>query len=351
MRALEELRTPWTRLWEQCPGATPFQTPEWLLPALQVLGGRQLVALAFFSSEFQLIGLIPLLRHRSGCIPTVLVYRFLGSGVSDYLTGLAAPEFQPAVRDGLLTWLADQPASVLDLQQLPPASMLRRDDGGTMLPSWHGPHDPCPVLALPGSVAELPGVLPAHLRKNLRYYRRRVEALGEVALETADGDTWPEFLEALFRLHTARWRTRGQPGVFCLKRRRAFHRAAVPQLIERGLLRLHGLRVDGVLRGALYALVGHGRAFYYASGFDPALQRYSPGTLLVAHAMEDAIRLGLREFDFLRGQERYKARWGATPRWNERRIIWNRGAGSEPAARVIVAAAQIENRLKAWCVR
>ena len=55
-----------------------------------------------------------------------------------------------------------------------------------------------------------------------------------------------------------------------------------------------------------------GRTIFYLSGFDPAFARYSPGKLVVAHAIEQAItRDAARAFDFLRGAEAYKYAWGA----------------------------------------
>jgi CelD/BcsL family acetyltransferase involved in cellulose biosynthesis len=50
---------------------------------------------------------------------------------------------------------------------------------------------------------------------------------------------------------------------------------------------------------------------FYLSGFDPQWAAFSPGVLLIAHAIEEAIREGQQEFDFLRGNEPYKYLWGA----------------------------------------
>ncbi|MGH8103052.1 MAG: GNAT family N-acetyltransferase, partial [bacterium] len=47
----------------------------------------------------------------------------------------------------------------------------------------------------------------------------------------------------------------------------------------------------------------------------------SPGFLLVAHAIEDCIRRGFHEFDFLRGEEEYKFRWKPEVRHNCRIIV------------------------------
>ena len=47
-----------------------------------------------------------------------------------------------------------------------------------------------------------------------------------------------------------------------------------------------------------------------------------PGTLLLGAVIEQAMREGRREIDFLRGAERYKYAWGAVDRMNAERILW-----------------------------
>jgi CelD/BcsL family acetyltransferase involved in cellulose biosynthesis len=67
---------------------------------------------------------------------------------------------------------------------------------------------------------------------------------------------------------------------------------------------------------------GHGIVYYYLSGYDPDLEKQSIGTILVAHAVEQAVRDGATTFDFLRGAEEYKYAWGATDRMNRRRQLF-----------------------------
>lgn len=48
------------------------------------------------------------------------------------------------------------------------------------------------------------------------------------------------------------------------------------------------------------------RLFYhYLGAFDPELERFSPGPLVIGYALEEALRAGVRQLDFLRGQENY----------------------------------------------
>ena len=44
----------------------------------------------------------------------------------------------------------------------------------------------------------------------------------------------------------------------------------------------------------------------YNSGFAPERAALSPGVVLLAHLVRDAIGRGRKKFDFLRGEERYK---------------------------------------------
>jgi len=50
----------------------------------------------------------------------------------------------------------------------------------------------------------------------------------------------------------------------------------------------------------------------------------SVGSVLVAHAIEQAVRGGAKTFDFLRGAEDYKYAWGAQDRMNKRRRLTRR---------------------------
>jgi CelD/BcsL family acetyltransferase involved in cellulose biosynthesis len=66
------------------------------------------------------------------------------------------------------------------------------------------------------------------------------------------------------------------------------------------------VHADGAPRAALYGFERGGRFSYYQSGSDPDWRRRSVGTVVVGAALEDAFARGSKEFDFLRGLERYK---------------------------------------------
>lgn len=333
---LEALAPEWADLLSRCPDAAPFQSPDWLLPWWRYLGSGRLRCLAL-RQEGRLTGFAPL-YVRPGALRRLV---FLGTGNSDVLDLLLEPGCAEA--GTLLEALLNGPApwECIDLHA------LRFGSRAFAWRSWGRTinQEMCPVLTLPNSTSELPACLSAGLRAHLQYARRRL-AREAVSIEAATPETLPEHLEALFRLHSARWHSRGLPGVFFHPAVRGFHHEASWRFLTAARLRLYGLRWEGTLRASLYAFAGHRRTYYYAGGFDPALAAWSPGTLLIAHAIEEAIREGHTEFDFLRGDERYKYRWGAADRPNFRLVLPGRGAGS-----LAPVLAEAEERLKSLGLR
>src|SRR5262249_33979137 len=126
--------------------------------------------------------------------------------------------------------------------------------------------EPSPVLSLAQGLAGIP----ASTRQNLRTGRHRAAGAGTLAYERAEAAAIPAFLEALACLHASRWRTRGLPGVLADGAVRAAHAEAAPQLQAAGLLRLHGLRLDGALVAVAYVLFdpvpAHRRRCYWYIG-------------------------------------------------------------------------------------
>jgi CelD/BcsL family acetyltransferase involved in cellulose biosynthesis len=299
--ALSALLPEWSELWDRAAAATPFQSPAWLVPWLRCFGGRDWV-IAVMRRDGRLVGMLPLFlvddAHGRRLLP-------MGAGISDYLDGV----FDSGVGRGEATFLiaALEEWQGLDLPQLPRASPLLDAPAPYAWSDDRQPMEPCPVLSLPA-------VLPRRIRQNLRYYRRRIERGGIVHAIGTRRDEALALLEDLFTLHGARWRSCGSPGVLADETVRRFHRGAVSALASLGLLRMHVLHRDGTPVAVGYMLAAKGRAYDYITGFDPEVAQLGAGTVLIGCAIEAATAEGAREFDFLRGREAYKYRWGARDR-------------------------------------
>lgn len=275
---LRAIRPEWLDLFEATPGASPFLHPVWQLCWWDQFGSCPLHTLALWRGS-RLEALAPLFRFEGRLV-------FIGQGISDRLDLLARSH--TAARR-LVSALEDAPYG-LNLEEVPAGSPLLD------LPHERSSVSPRLELSVP---------LPSKLRKNLRRAARRLE--GRLAAA-------PGSIEDLFHLHDLRWSASSGGGVLAAEPVRRFHRAVAAGFQACGLRRLWTLRIDRRPAAAFYGFAHAGRLFYYLGAFDPAWKRFSVGSLAIAHAIEQARAEGLRQFDFLRGEEPYKFRWGAARR-------------------------------------
>ncbi len=125
------------------------------------------------------------------------------------------------------------------------------------------------------------------------------------------GEEFDQFFEILIKLHQGRWQRRGMPGAFASPLFRAFHREIAAKLLAEGRATLTWLELDGSPLAAEYRLHGDGVMYAYQSGIDPDRLQIKPGELANMAAIKNAIERGQQGYDFLRGDEQYKARWRA----------------------------------------
>jgi CelD/BcsL family acetyltransferase involved in cellulose biosynthesis len=310
-KGLEALVPVWNDLWCRAPAATPFQSPAWLIPWWREIGGGELRVLAARAGD-RLVGLLPMYLQHAGRGGKLLP---LGIAISDYLDGLFEEGVGPIAAEAMLRRLSEHNDwQRCELHPLRSGSPLLEARVPARCTDEVLAFEPCLVVEVPAGARELSDVLPSKIRDNLRYFRGRAERVGRLSFETATAATLSEFLEALFRLHDARWHRLRQPGVLSDPAIRRFHRAAAPLLLNSGLLRLHVLRLDERIVAVMHALCAKDRAYCYLCGFDPELGALSPGTLILGHSIWQAVQEGAHEVDFLRGQERFKYFWGVRER-------------------------------------
>lgn len=300
---LEAIAGQWSELWRSDPHATPFQSPEWLLPWWHHFGDN-LRAVAIFQ-DGALIGLLPFYAYRepvSGSRRLML----LGVGTSDYLDGIFAPACTVAQAGaGLARLWEDESWDWLSVTQLRLCSKLLQAADAC------GPGRGESCSRMPAS--PMAG-LPQKIRRNAMYYRNRALRKGELCLETASAANLQDTFAALERLHTERWQNRGESGVLADPRVLAWHREALPLLERCGTLRLCTLRLADEIIGVLYSLIdppwrSSRTQYVYVPGYSTRHAELRPGTLLLALAMEHAAGEGVETIDLLRGDEDYKKLW------------------------------------------
>ena len=309
---LATLQPQWWELWRRA-AAPPFLSPSWLLPWWQVFRPGELRSIAVLDGA-RLAGLAALYCDRARLLP-------VGIALSDYLDVLADPE-DPHALPALALGVRELPEwDECSLEELPPGAAALALPTPECCGDGARAQSVCPVLALPRSLDGLGEAIPTMKLRKLRMARHRADRRGGFAVERVGSDGVGEFLRELARLHQARWQERGGSEALRGGLVEEFLAQTTPRLLSAGLARLFLLRLDGRCAGAYYGMSDGRRAYAWLGGFDPRFAHESPGTLLIAHAIEAAVAEGCREFHFLRGGERYKYEWGAVDRCSVRRVL------------------------------
>jgi CelD/BcsL family acetyltransferase involved in cellulose biosynthesis len=310
LAAHEAVRGPWLELAARLEGSSYFQTPDWVLSWWRTIGGRPPTRVAAWrSATGALEALVALSRDRERLdrrLPlTVPVYANAGSGAgaADHCGWLA-----PAERgEEVAGWVAEAVGrATLLVRSADPAWPARALPAGARAVEAI----PCPRVALPVADGET-GPSAAFVRQ-LRRFTRRLERDGVRFEWVAPGCVDEPLLQALFELHAAR-RAGGASTAFGLEQL-PLHRLLAERAGARRGPAAVVARADGTVVGVLYGFWWRDTFAAYQSGWDPRYARDSIGSVLVLHALELAAGHGARTFDFLRGREPYKYRFGAQDR-------------------------------------
>ncbi len=310
---IDQLRLKWTNLESEGGVQSPFQTLDWLEPWWNLFGGTKRPHIYTLREGKDLVGIMPLTLSR-GPWRTV---RTMGTGVSDYLQPVVMPGYERQFAEMLAGHLESlKSIDLVDLHQIREDLELAR-----IFTVRASDQASCLVLDLPDRYDDYVSCL----SKSLRYEVRRLDRPGQakrLTLATAsNAEESLAYLDIFFKLHQTRWKQRALPGAFFSSKVRHLHQAFVQSAVRNDHLRLTVLHVDGVAAGALYAMKTGDTFFFYQSGFDPQQRSHSPGTVLVAHAIQMAIEEGAKKFDFLRGDEPYKRRWKPQRIMSNKRIL------------------------------
>jgi len=293
------------------PGATAMQRWAWVGANIDRVPRGMFVGLILSGDDELPIAAAAFKRAGPGVLVPI------GDGVSDYLDIAVSPDAPPTTIDHLIDAISEQAPAVL-FRQCHPHGPLGMAFRGAMEDG-----EACPVLALAPTVEEQQLAIPKRLRQNLNYADRALRKQAtEVTYRIADKDSLTGDIDACIRLHQDRWRRRWMPGLFAGNAHKEWFTDVSKRLLDAGLLRLHTLSVDDKVIAAIYCMTSGGTCIYYLGGFDQEYHKWSPGMLATRAAMLHAVSADMAHtFDFLRGNEPYKYRWGAIDRLNTRLLL------------------------------
>lgn len=326
---LEVLKDEWNELLQRGASHVPFLRHEYLSTWWRTLGGGEWehgeLYVVTGRIDSALCGIAPLFfTHNREGEPAMML---LGSiEISDYLDVIAPREHLPAFLNALLEHLdhlQEPDWHVLDwyniLQDSPTLSILKEETEGRGWSYEQERLQHCPYIPLPDDWEVYLEALEKKQRHEVRRKMRRAEGYFiPVNWYIVDNESsLDEEIDELLQLMAQD----PEKDKFLTDVMRSQMRAAVHSAFQAGWLQLSFLKI-GDERVAGYLNFDYGdHIWVYNSGISFAHSSLSPGWVLLAYLIQWAIEHNRKGFDFMRGDEGYKYRFGAVDRHVVRALV------------------------------
>lgn len=188
--------------------------------------------------------------------------------------------------------------------------------------------------------------LSSKTRSQIRRSRRTYEAAyGPVTIDApADADEAIAFLTELAKLHNATWQSRGIKGAFECTAFTEFHRTIIRRLWPHRGAEVLRARAGKRVIGYVYSFLLDGKVYCFQTGFvqEPD-KNLKPGMLAHALAIRHYCERGLREYDFLAGEMRYKRSMAKA----YRTLLWSTAFRQGAYPRVLLLARDLHRKFNA----
>ena len=307
----DQLEKAWSHMLPNCYFNTIFITPEWQATWWKRFKYNCTPLIEIVTSGKEAIGVIPLLCEGEDAT-------FIGdSNVYDYmdfpvLKGHGEEFFSKAWgRLKSMDWkslrLESIPEDSPTLKYLP---NIAKVDGFEV--DLHE-SDTTPCMELPDSWDGYLAGLRKKDRHELRRKLRRLESNTDFKQYTVQitQDSVEKSMEEFFRLMAL---SSDDKGAFLTVQNKEFFVDLALQFSATDQYKLFFMEIEGAKVAACICFSYEGTYLLYNSGYDPERSSLSVGLLNKALTIQEAIRLDVKEYNFLRGTERYKYHLGASDR-------------------------------------
>lgn len=318
----DELELEWNLLLDRTASHVPFLRYEYLRAWWQTMGGGEWqngeLALVTARRNGKLIGAAPLFFSDARGVNALYL---VGSiEVSDYLDLLAAPADMSEFCLGLLEFLetTELPRwqqldlyNILDSSPTLPALNNAAQSLGWQYEQQTLQHSP--YIPLPGDFEAYLAGIDKKQRHEIRRKMRRAAAspVPVTWYLVRDANTLDAELDAFMELMSFEQ----DKAAFLTPRMREHFRIVARCALEKDCLHMAFLTIGDEKAAAHLGFHYLNKLWIYNSGINPRFLEYSPGWVLLAYQLQWACENQIAEFDFMRGDEVYKYRFGAVDRF------------------------------------
>jgi CelD/BcsL family acetyltransferase involved in cellulose biosynthesis len=308
------LSQPWNHLTTLCSTNTPFLTWQWQkLWWKEWNQGRYLRIITLSEESGRLCGIAPLYSEET---KEGQKLNLLGSSdLCDYLDFIVAKGEEACFYHTLLSYLTSSCTEKTTLclnslqQHSPTLSFFKRIAHSKGYNIDINLEDTAPSLELPSNFELYLKRLNKKDRHEIRRKMRRAEKRAKITFRKIDHHSqvmqkMPGFIN-LFR------KSAEKKNHFLNGLREKFFLALADEFSRMGWLEIFALSFDEMEVAYLFCFHYQDTLYLYNSAYDPTCYNLSPGIVIITYCLEDAINRGIKQFDFLRGNESYKYHFGA----------------------------------------
>ena len=234
--------------------------------------------------------------------------------ISDYLDVIVRKEDHAPFLSGLFDFLASQLADNwhgLDWYNLPDSSptleVIKEESAKRKWTHLEEMYRPTPRIALNVSFDDYLARIDKKQRHEIRRKMRRVEESGRARWFISEMQNPDAEIDAFIKL----MEDDENKAKFLTDTMRAQMRAAIHAAHQGGWLWLAFLEVDGQRAAAALNFDYNNKLWGYNAGVDRTFMELSPGWVLLSYILQWCCDNHRAEFDFMRGDEEYKYRFGA----------------------------------------
>lgn len=317
-----DLRQDWEALFMRNPMHSPFLAWGWVAAWLKYLAGPHELSILVWQDEHGVAQfIVPLIvtgGTRLFAGRTVMLACGYGREASDYLGCLRLPQHDSRIGELTahgITKLVDKtlPISLTELDgRVEYESELQATMNGLGRLTRSETQHVCVAANLPGTWDEYLQGLSSNFRSQIRRRCRKTENDESLIFRSIAAAESREFTENLIRLNRQRMAYKGKRSSLEDDNIREFLLEAVPYMAANNIAWMDVLEKDGKTVAAALNFVHGKSAFFYIGGIDHSAEKWGPGTALFAHIIMRCIKQNYLVYDFLRGQEDYKYKWGGT---------------------------------------
>jgi CelD/BcsL family acetyltransferase involved in cellulose biosynthesis len=353
----KESREMWNRLVAAMPLPTIFCTWEWIYTWWEHFGDNYNLVILFVFKDAELKGILPLASRNAVLNPAWLTGRILtycGSVevAPDHVDMIASHEDTAPCLAAIHSYLSTENKEwdVLHLSHISEANSLTKwlNDSDTSFQTNIREVSVSPFITLTEGFEKYNGTFSSQRRNHFKRMERKLNEQYGIKYFSCDPLKYQETLDTLFVLHEQRAKRKKIESTFKKEPIMKFHHDLIRRMDATDWVWLKALGSDEKVISVWYGFAFGGKVVYYQIGFDTQWEQLGPGKVLMLNVIREAFSKKFDEFDFLRGNEKFKSEWTENKRPLLAANIYNRTLRGTLSEKMYSTKAALKKMKKIW---